>query len=384
MSLWFTSAAVLPGMVAEAASPPSGRRCCRAASRPASSPVPSSSRSPAFPTATIRAGSSPSRRPRRPRQPLRWSCSPGGAAAIAARFATGALLAGVYPVGMKIAVGWGTRDRGFLVGVLVGRAGARQQRPLPRRLPRRRRLARPSPSSRACRDRRPRSSFPPASARTMPAPRASIPARSASPGATGASVRPISATSAICGSSMRCGPGPAPPSRVSYAHAHAAGRRRPPRHAHRLRRHRRRPSPASLPAAPRTGWARRGRRRSRWRSAASRPPHRATFGGPVWITFLLVVVWGIAVIPDSAAVLRARRRLRAAGHAGSLLTFQTALGFALTIVTVQAAPLAGGGIRLAAGPRRAAIGPALGIVAMLPLLRGAMLLAPASQKKAGG
>ena len=33
---------------------------------------------------------------------------------------TGALLAGVYPVGMKIAVGWGTRDRGFLVGLLVG------------------------------------------------------------------------------------------------------------------------------------------------------------------------------------------------------------------------------------------------------------------------
>ncbi|MCA1299215.1 MFS transporter [Stappia indica] len=44
----------------------------------------------------------------------------GGSAAIAARMATGALLAGVYPVGMKIAVGWGVRDRGFLVGLLVG------------------------------------------------------------------------------------------------------------------------------------------------------------------------------------------------------------------------------------------------------------------------
>jgi len=44
----------------------------------------------------------------------------GGNWAISIRFATGALLAGVYPVGMKIAVGWGTEDRGLLVGLLVG------------------------------------------------------------------------------------------------------------------------------------------------------------------------------------------------------------------------------------------------------------------------
>ncbi|HSG94988.1 MAG TPA: MFS transporter, partial [Afifellaceae bacterium] len=44
----------------------------------------------------------------------------GGAIAIAIRVATGALMAGVYPVGMKIAVGWGIRDRGLLVGLLVG------------------------------------------------------------------------------------------------------------------------------------------------------------------------------------------------------------------------------------------------------------------------
>ena len=44
----------------------------------------------------------------------------GGVIAICARILTGALLAGVYPVGMKIGVGWGTKDRGFLVGLLVG------------------------------------------------------------------------------------------------------------------------------------------------------------------------------------------------------------------------------------------------------------------------
>ena len=47
---------------------------------------------------------------------------PAGAdAAIAARFATGAALAGVYPVGMKLAAGWADRgDTGFVVGLLVG------------------------------------------------------------------------------------------------------------------------------------------------------------------------------------------------------------------------------------------------------------------------
>jgi hypothetical protein len=44
----------------------------------------------------------------------------GGAAQILLRGITGACLAGVYPVGMKIVIGWGTRDRGLLVGLLVG------------------------------------------------------------------------------------------------------------------------------------------------------------------------------------------------------------------------------------------------------------------------
>lgn len=44
----------------------------------------------------------------------------GGAEAILLRGITGAFLAGVYPVGMKIATGWGQRDRGFLVGLVIG------------------------------------------------------------------------------------------------------------------------------------------------------------------------------------------------------------------------------------------------------------------------
>ena len=44
---------------------------------------------------------------------------PGSDLAILARIATGIFLAGVYPVGMKIIVGWEIKDRGFLVGALA-------------------------------------------------------------------------------------------------------------------------------------------------------------------------------------------------------------------------------------------------------------------------
>ncbi|MEO1250671.1 MAG: MFS transporter, partial [Pseudomonadota bacterium] len=40
-------------------------------------------------------------------------------AAILCRFITGAIMAGIYPVGMKIAVSWADRDAGLLVGLLV-------------------------------------------------------------------------------------------------------------------------------------------------------------------------------------------------------------------------------------------------------------------------
>lgn len=45
---------------------------------------------------------------------------PTSMAVIVLRFITGATLAGVYPVGMKIASSWARGDTGFLVGILVG------------------------------------------------------------------------------------------------------------------------------------------------------------------------------------------------------------------------------------------------------------------------
>ena len=45
---------------------------------------------------------------------------PSGAAALVLRVIAGAAMAGVYPVGMKLAAGWAEDDLGLLIGLLVG------------------------------------------------------------------------------------------------------------------------------------------------------------------------------------------------------------------------------------------------------------------------
>lgn len=64
----------------------------------------------------------------------------------------------------------------------------------------------------------------------------------------------------------------------------------------------------------------------------------ATFGGPPWLTFIAVVIWGIAIIPDSPQFSALVADGSPPQIAGSLMTFQTAIGFALTIFTVQITP----------------------------------------------
>jgi MFS family permease len=46
--------------------------------------------------------------------------APSGMAALALRFVAGAAMAGVYPVGMKLAASWARGDLGLLIGFLVG------------------------------------------------------------------------------------------------------------------------------------------------------------------------------------------------------------------------------------------------------------------------
>lgn len=95
----------------------------------------------------------------------------------------------------------------------------------------------------------------------------------------------------------------------------------------------------------------------------------ATFGGPVWLTLVLVIVWGAAVVPDSPQFSAIVADNAPPELAGSLVTFQASLGFLLTTFTVQAAPsvAAAWGWPFLLG--LLALGPALGLLGMRPVFR---------------
>jgi MFS family permease len=93
----------------------------------------------------------------------------------------------------------------------------------------------------------------------------------------------------------------------------------------------------------------------------------ASFGGPWWLTMMLFIVWGITIVPDSAQFSALVADAAPPQLAGSLMTFQTALGFLLTFVTVQLAPVLAEHVGWQATLSVLALGPALGIIAMWPL-----------------
>lgn len=287
---------------------------------------------------------------------------PGGATAILMRVATGALLAGVYPVGMKIAVGWGKADRGFLIGTLVG-------------------------------------------ALTLGT---ALPHMISLIGGAAWQVT-IAATSlcAALGGALvtRIGLGPyhaqAPAfdprairvawtdPRIRYAYlgylghmwelyvmwawiglavAASYGGTEEALALSKL---------TAFVAITFGGiasvfagvWADRiGKARvtilAMGASGAAAFATAATFGGPVWLTFLLVVIWGATVIPDSAQFSAIVADVAKPDLAGSLLTLQTALGFTLTIFTVQLAPWLAGHIGWDGVIFVLALGPLFGIWAM--------------------
>ena len=90
------------------------------------------------------------------------------------------------------------------------------------------------------------------------------------------------------------------------------------------------------------------------------------FGAAPAVTLLLGVVWGVTVVADSAQFSTAVSELAPPGTAGSALAVQTALGFILTGVTILVvgamAPTDAVGWQVAFA--LLALGPAVGIVAM--------------------
>ncbi len=94
-----------------------------------------------------------------------------------------------------------------------------------------------------------------------------------------------------------------------------------------------------------------------------------TFGGPVWLVLPVLLLWGASVIPDSPQLSALVADHAPADQTGSLLTFQTALGFALTMVTVQATPVLANQWGWQPVLVVMALGPVVGVWAMRALMR---------------
>lgn len=95
------------------------------------------------------------------------------------------------------------------------------------------------------------------------------------------------------------------------------------------------------------------------------------FGAPPVLLLAVALVWGVTVVADSAQFSTAVSELAPPGTAGSALAVQTAAGFLLTAATIVVVGVLNPAD--AAGWRTAfvilALGPAVGIVAMLRLRR---------------
>jgi len=105
------------------------------------------------------------------------------------------------------------------------------------------------------------------------------------------------------------------------------------------------------------------------------------FGADPLLTTIVAVIWGVTVVADSAQFSAAVSELTPPGTAGSALTLQTAAGFTLTGVTIllvgQLGTMDGDAWRFSFAIL--ALGPAVGIWAMLRLRRR-----PEATRMAGG
>ena len=64
----------------------------------------------------------------------------------------------------------------------------------------------------------------------------------------------------------------------------------------------------------------------------------AAYGrSPVWL-YLLIMIWGFAVVADSAQFSALVSEHAPRDHVGTALTLQTCVGFLLTMITIEALP----------------------------------------------
>jgi len=105
----------------------------------------------------------------------------------------------------------------------------------------------------------------------------------------------------------------------------------------------------------------------------------ATYGGPPVLTLLVAAAWGVTIIADSAQFSTAVTELSPPAYVGTALTTQTCAGFALTTLSIWLIPPAVAAVGWGWAFASLAVGPFLGVLAMLRLR-----LAPESARMAGG
>jgi MFS family permease len=103
------------------------------------------------------------------------------------------------------------------------------------------------------------------------------------------------------------------------------------------------------------------------------------FGGSPLLLTLLCLIWGFAIVADSAQFSAAISELCRTEYTGTALTLQTSLGFLLTMVTIRLTPTLEGFFGWNWAFSFLAIGPAVGIWAMYRLRQ-----LPEARKLAGG
>ncbi len=102
-------------------------------------------------------------------------------------------------------------------------------------------------------------------------------------------------------------------------------------------------------------------------------------GGPPALVLALALVWGTTVVADSAQFSAAVTELADPAYAGTALTVQTCAGFLLTAASIRLVPILTARWGWTAAFAALAAGPVLGVAAMAALRR-----APGARRLAGG
>lgn len=103
-------------------------------------------------------------------------------------------------------------------------------------------------------------------------------------------------------------------------------------------------------------------------------------GAPPWVLAAVAVIWGISVIADSGQFSASIAELSEPDSVGTMLTIQTCAGFLLTLVSIQLVDPISHGMGWPAAFTMLAVGPLLGCIAMARLRADANL----SGRLAGG